>query len=70
MRHLMSREMVQEMKVPQMTRVLKLQKMEKVIHHMTTETQMIQMYRFLRNSGTCRSLRTVLFVPIPDCDIL
>lgn len=43
MRHLMSREMVQEMKVPQMTRVLKLQKMEKVIHHMTTETQMIQM---------------------------
>lgn len=43
MRHLMSRETVQEMKVPQMTRVLKLQKMEKVIHHMTTETQMIQM---------------------------
>lgn len=36
-------ETVQEMKVPQMTRVLKLQKMEKVIHHMTTETQMIQM---------------------------
>ena len=31
------------MKVPQMTRVLKLQKMEKVINHMTTETQMIQM---------------------------
>ncbi len=31
------------MKVPQVTRVLKLQKMEKVIHHMTTETQMIQM---------------------------
>ena len=26
-----------------MTRVLKLQKMEKVIHHMTMETQMIQM---------------------------
>jgi hypothetical protein len=47
MRHLMSRETVQEMKVPQMTRVLKLQKMEKVIHHMTTETQMIQMvFRF------------------------
>ena len=43
MRHLMSREMVQEMKVPQMTRVLISQKMEKVIHHMTTETQMIQM---------------------------
>ena len=43
MRHLMSREMVQEMKALQMTRVLKLQKMEKVIHHMTTETQMIQM---------------------------
>ena len=38
MRHLMSRETVQEMKVPQMTRGLK-----KVIHHMTTETQMIQM---------------------------
>ena len=29
--------------VPQMTRVLISQKMEKVIHHMTTETQMIQM---------------------------
>lgn len=43
MRHLMSRETVQEMKVPQMTRVLISQKMEKVIHHMTTETQMIQM---------------------------
>ena len=43
MRHLMSRETVQEMKVSQMTRVLKRQKMEKVIHHMTTETQMIQM---------------------------
>ena len=40
MRHLMT---VQEMKALQMTRVLKLQKMEKVIHHMTTETQMIQM---------------------------
>ena len=39
----MSRETVQEMKALQMTRVLKLQKMEKVIHHMTTETQMIQM---------------------------
>ena len=43
MRHLMSRETVKEMKVPQMTRVLISQKMKKVIHHMTTETQMIQM---------------------------
>ena len=43
MRHLMSRETVQEMKVLQMIRTLIPQKMEKVIHHMTTETQMIQM---------------------------
>lgn len=43
MRHLMSREMVQEMKALQMTRVLISQKMEKVFHRMTTEIQMIQM---------------------------
>ena len=31
------------MKVLQMIRILIPQKMEKVLHHMTTETQMIQM---------------------------
>lgn len=44
MRHLMSRETVQEMKVPQADdQSSETSEDGEVIHHMTTETQMIQM---------------------------